>query len=179
MIFLLWRSNCRLFKLTSKRLHFVNVGLCGPVPEPTVPDPTRKPLPKDVRLPLNVSPLHYDVHLRPDIYGDDAKDFNFSGSVRIHVNCTRHTETITLHTKRLDILTTSIQMLVDSGAAEQQSPKCLSWREDKLREFLVLSFDRPLEPGFQYRLTIDFRGRIKTNLIGIYLSSYKQGNETK
>ncbi|KAK2183343.1 hypothetical protein NP493_315g04044 [Ridgeia piscesae] len=153
--------------------------LCPSGPEPTAPAPTRKPVPKDVRLPLNVHPQHYDVQLRPDIYGDDPGQFNFSGSVDIHVNCTRQTDTITLHTKQLDILRASIEIQMGSGVSEEQSPKCVSWKEDKLREFLILSFDKALKPNFLYKLTIDFNGRIKRNLIGIYLSSYKQNNVTK
>ena len=140
--------------------------------------PTTKPLPKDIRLPLNVRPLHYNVHLRPDIYGGDPELFNFTGSVAIYVTCTRRTDTITLHMKHLDILNVTID--IHSGShSEEQSPTCLSWRDDTLREFLVLSFDRPLKQGFQYRVMIHFEGRLKQNLIGIYLSSYKQGSETK
>ena len=147
------------------------------MPESTAAVPTTKPLPKDIRLPLNVRPLHYNVHLRPDLYGGDPERFDFTGSVAIYVTCTRRTDRITLHMKHLDILNATID--IHSGSSEEQSPTCLSWRNDTLREFLVLSFDQQLKPGFQYRLMIHFEGKLKQNLIGIYLSSYKQGNETK
>ena len=33
----------------------------------------------DVRLPLDLVPIHYDLRIRPDIYADDPSDFKSTG----------------------------------------------------------------------------------------------------
>jgi hypothetical protein len=52
----------------------------------------------DLRLPLDVLPISYDLLLHPDL-----KEGTFKGQVKILINVTYDVQEITLHTKDLDI----------------------------------------------------------------------------
>ena len=54
------------------------------------------PTPSTYRLPTSVIPHHYNVEIKPNIYGSDPTAFNFEGSVQIEVEITEKTQNITL-----------------------------------------------------------------------------------
>jgi aminopeptidase N len=99
----------------------------GPPLTTTLPtDPTT---PTDVRLPLMVMPIHYDLMLKPDIYTGNSDTFSFSGDVSITITCMKATDVITLHINKLDIAQSDVT-LAESG------PNVNSWTEDKDRQFM-------------------------------------------
>ena len=65
--------------------------------------PIEPPEPIDVRLPLNVYPLHYNLELKPDFYGPDPEAFSFEGKVEVFVECRVATNRIVLHVNKLTI----------------------------------------------------------------------------
>ena len=64
-------------------------------------------------------PVHYDLELRPDIYGD-GPPFPFSGHVSIHVRCELETATMTLNALALRVLNLSIAVHSGDTEAERQ-----------------------------------------------------------
>ena len=53
-----------------------------------------------------------------------------------------------------------------------------SHSEDKKREFLIINTNINLNPGSIYVVSMTFVGPLAPDLAGLYLSSYKRGNET-
>lgn len=56
---------------------------------------------KDVRLPYTVIPLHYNLRLQANIYGDNPDAFNFNGSVEIRLQCLEATDVFFVHAHRI------------------------------------------------------------------------------
>ncbi len=53
------------------------------------------------------------------------------------------------------------------------------WEEDKERQFFKLYVDQPLTVGEQYVLEMKYKGPLKTDLVGLYLSTYTKINQTR
>ncbi|KAL5020481.1 hypothetical protein ScPMuIL_003373, partial [Solemya velum] len=144
-------------------------GTTHPIISHTTPAPEVK---VDVRLPTALVPLAYEVKLRPNLYGPDPEKFSFTGSVRIEVECKSSTNNVTLHMKELDIAEESITI---AGGGETFVAR---YETDTKRQFVILKLDHNMTAGVQYHISMDFVGPLKGGLNGLYLSSYKRGNET-
>ena len=55
----------------------------GDATTPGAADVTTPSEPESVRLSPHLVPQHYNVHLRPDIYGGDPADFRFTGMLAV------------------------------------------------------------------------------------------------
>ncbi|KAM7537910.1 hypothetical protein Aperf_G00000062915 [Anoplocephala perfoliata] len=55
---------------------------------------------ENVRLPYTVIPLHYDLRLQANIYGSNASNFNFTGSVRVRLQCREATDVFFVHANK-------------------------------------------------------------------------------
>lgn len=68
------------------------------------------------RLPLSVQPTHYDLEIRPILDGTGDEQFTAPGKVTIRVTCNETTNSITLHSKEIEIehdqITVSLIMMV-------------------------------------------------------------------
>ena len=53
-----------------------------------------------------------------------------------------------------------------------------SHSEDTAREFLIINTNMNLNPGSTYVVTMTFVGPLIPDMTGLYLSTYKRGNET-
>lgn len=141
--------------------------------KPTITHTTPTPEVKvDVRLPKALVPLAYEVKLRPNLYGPDPEKFTFTGSVKIEVECKSSTNNVTLHMKELDIAKESITI---TGGGETFVAR---YETDTKRQFMILKLDHNMTAGVRYHISMDFVGPLKGGLNGLYLSSYKRGNET-
>ncbi|XP_052084132.1 aminopeptidase N-like isoform X2 [Mytilus californianus] len=129
---------------------------------------------RNVRLPLNLYPTLYDVELQPYMYEGDAKDFYFTGNVKIEMQCIKSTNEIVLHSNKLNISEQSIQVM-QMGSGSQISH---SVEFDKVNQFLILKSNTQFMAGSNYSVYIEFRGPLTDDLAGLYLSSYKRGNDT-
>uniref|UniRef100_A0A6G5A129 Aminopeptidase N-like N-terminal domain-containing protein n=1 Tax=Rhipicephalus microplus TaxID=6941 RepID=A0A6G5A129_RHIMP len=105
--------------------------------EPIKPVPA---LPKNVRLPRSLVPVHYDVELTPRLDGK----FTFNGSVAILVRCALETWNVTLHIKDLNVSDVSVS---ESNAAGDSHVEHDSYDEDKHLQFLIIKLKRPLAVG--------------------------------
>lgn len=130
----------------------------------------------DVRLTDDVIPEHYDLELRPDFYSGNMADFRSYGHVSIRVHCQRATSRIRLHVNALNISIATVTDAADGMEKPLKQDGGVS--EDKLRQFLELRLSEPLEAGHKYLINLTFSGPLKDDLDGMYVSSYKRGNDT-
>ncbi|PAA72244.1 hypothetical protein BOX15_Mlig032987g1 [Macrostomum lignano] len=130
---------------------------------------TQLPPVKDVRLPLTVKPIHYNLILAPFIYSNNASEFYFTGSVNISVAVQSSTTNFKLHSHKLQIQTPRV---VDSNG---NNVAVASVEEDFARQWQSITMSEPLQAGNNYTIIVDrFRGPLERDLSGIYLSSYKE-----
>ena len=118
--------------------------------------PARK-RPSQLRLPTDVRPVEYDLHLEPDL---DAG--RFTGNVRIAVRLERARPAIVLHAAGL-----TIERAV-ARAAEHEFPARTSVQAAD--ETVVLRFARPLPKGDAV-LVLRFAGALNQHLRGLYAAS--------
>ncbi|KAJ8311343.1 LOW QUALITY PROTEIN: hypothetical protein KUTeg_010698 [Tegillarca granosa] len=131
----------------------------------------------DVRLPRTITPIQYDLELQPNLYGSDPEIFNFEGFVRIKLQCVEKARNITLNSNKLLIDVDSIVVVPDDGNVP--NPKYTDLTTDAARQFAVISLDNELIPGKTYTLEMKFSGPLKTDLKGLYLSSYQEAGTTR
>ena len=145
--------------------------LTTPAPQEaaTTPKPTET---LDIRLPGSITPVHYDIQIRPDIYGDNPENFKFSGSVIITVDVKSSTDDIILHSNKLTIQKESIKVRLHG--ASDHIPVDLDGIEliPNPHQFLKIPMKSSLEAGKTYHVEISFSGKIENDLRGIYYSSY-------
>lgn len=152
---------------------------CPGMDELLKPRPTAPPPPTDVRLPLNFYPLHYNVELKPDMYGSDPEKFTFDGKVEIFLNCTKASSAIVLHINELDINQSSISFRLSRSNSGNTGPKWTNTEHDVRRQFFKIFLDNDCRVGLEYVLQLYFNGNLSDSLAGLYRSSYKEGNLTK
>jgi puromycin-sensitive aminopeptidase len=112
------------------------------------------------RLPRNVIPVHYDLHLEPDL-----EKFTFEGKVSINLGITENLEEIVLNSAEIDM--TSV-VLRNSDADVQVTDIAY----DDEYERATLTLEAPVSPG-TYTLDISYTGRINDQLRGLYRSIYR------
>ncbi len=131
----------------------------------------------DVRIPLDMYPLHYNLELKPDIYTGNPDTFRFDGSVEILLDCRVSTNVISLHVNKLNISTNSITLQTATGTTTNQRVREVT--RDMERQFLNVHLDQALAQGQRYLLKIDFSGPLRPDLVGLYWSSYAYQGETR
>ncbi|XP_033739761.1 aminopeptidase Ey-like [Pecten maximus] len=144
----------------------------------TPPSPPPGPV-RDTRLPTSVKPLHYNLHLRPEMYNNRPETFTFNGTVAITIECNSATNNITLHIAQQNLTATPTVEAVTVG---EISPVVLSTTKDTSRQFLIIALDKPLVVGAQYIIRLAFEDKLSnTVLLGMYVSTYKDeaANMTK
>lgn len=118
------------------------------------------------RLPGDTEPSHYEVftsvYLEPD--------FRFEGKVKIHLICQKETDKIQLHSSELNI--TSIKL--DGNETDIESKEFV-----EEADFLIIKLKKKLRDQVQYILEIDYEGKIRDDLTGLYRSSYFLPNSTE
>jgi puromycin-sensitive aminopeptidase len=112
------------------------------------------------RLPRNVVPTRYDLHLEPDL-----KTFTFIGE---------ETVTLTVREATREILLNAVELAIDRAeiAADPSRRLTATVALDEAAERCRLTFAEPLAPG-TWRLHLAFRGTLNDKLHGFYRSSYK------
>ena len=135
-------------------------------------------MPRDVRLPNHLSPVLYDLTIKPYLdpsFGD--KSFTFEGIMKIHFNCTKPTNQIVFHHKELTFKNESLKL---SSLTDPSLSILTPWENDFQRDFFKANFSRNCQQGSIYILHIEYVGNISKNLVGFYRSSYidKKTNQT-
>ena len=113
---------------------------------------------QDYRLPKNVTPKRYEIHLTPDL-----KAFTFQGGVRIAVVVNEATD---------DVVLNALELEIDSVAAERAGKSIVAKAElEPAKERAHLRFAEKLAPG-EWTIKISFRGILNDKLHGFYRSQY-------
>jgi len=115
----------------------------------------KKKTKKSVRLPNHISPISYNLTIKPDL-----ESFTFSGDETIKIKIRKTTNQITLHSKDIDIETVKIK---DDFA------KKITY--DTKSETATFYFKNKIKVG-NSKLHIAFSGIINEGLRGLYKSKY-------
>ncbi|CAL1614802.1 unnamed protein product [Knipowitschia caucasica] len=116
-----------------------------------------------MRLPKSVFPTHYDLSIHPNL-----TTLDFSGVVRIRLDVREDTETIVLHSKRLEV--SNVYLLGPEGV-----------RPLRVLEFprfhqLALVSEDVLIKGRNYEVHLEFAANLSDSFHGFYKSSYVSGS---
>lgn len=114
------------------------------------------------RLPNNSKPISYDVFIITDI---DQGLFNYTGRVKIHIEITGQTQSITLHYRNQSIV--NIDWLSPAGNVRAKN---LTYQKFEEVEMLVINLPSVVING-EYMLDILFTSELDTRR-GFYRSSY-------
>ncbi|KAJ1964402.1 hypothetical protein GGI12_001451 [Dipsacomyces acuminosporus] len=115
-------------------------------------------------LPTNVTPVHYDLFLAPDL---DA--LTYTGHVSIKVRINDSTDKIVLHSNDLEIE----EAVISSTAFQpEESLSASAITLEKEDETAHLAFAQSLPSGVDATLKIKFRGILNDLMVGFYRSKY-------
>uniref|UniRef100_A0A914MU83 Aminopeptidase n=1 Tax=Meloidogyne incognita TaxID=6306 RepID=A0A914MU83_MELIC len=142
-------------------------------------------IPEDplIRLPTDVIPIHYELHLKTYLpykngidYGE--KNFTFDGNLRLHLLCRQTTNVLLLHSKSLEIDYDKATIWMVGGTIRLEGPRIIGWKELAGRnDLLEMRLDRALLPGRNYILELGYKAKIGKNSQegGLYQSHYLNG----
>lgn len=149
-------------------------------PIPTT-EPTKPPLPdrgpcldssdssgdwKNFRLPKFVNPVHYDLHLEPNMDDD-----TYTGIVEVHVKVSRPTRYLWLHIRETFV---SAMPMLRKGQKQLEVKNCFEY---KLHQYVVVETTEELHttgPEEVYVLSLDFQGWLNGSLVGFYRVLYTE-----
>lgn len=136
------------------------------------------------RLSTEVVPVDYIIELTPYFNNESGKEaFTFDGSVKITLQSTQaDIKTITLHKEDLDI---SEQTL----AVKSKYFPMFPWElqnytidhneyDDRTKKYSIILSESLVQHQL-YELNIKYTGKLRTDMLGFYRSSYNDGNMTK
>lgn len=172
----------------------LGVGLSGsdttappapPTAEPTA-EPTQPPVPdrgpctpstdssgdwRNFRLPEYVKPVHYDLHLEPNLDDD-----TYTGTVDIHVEVTKVTRHLWLHIRQTFVSAVP-RLAKQSSQGSQRVVGVKGCFEYKQHEYVVVEATEDLSvtgPGEVYVLSLDFQGWLNGSVVGFYRVIYME-----
>jgi hypothetical protein len=101
------------------------------------------------------------------MFTGNPDSFDFEGTVKIKMEFHKFTNQIVMHANNLTI--SNVKFGISSG-----TPKSLPNPSfDKERQFLTFQHNEVVETSKTYELEMNFRGPLKNDLKGFYLSSYE------
>ncbi|XP_070547002.1 aminopeptidase N-like isoform X2 [Ptychodera flava] len=123
-----------------------------------------------VQLPKNLMPSHYNLEFTLDL-----DKFKFTGNVVITVTCTSDTDVVIVHTRQLNISQDNVAVKDLSTGSDVEITQQFEFTRNR---FYVLLMKENLKSGKEYEITFfEFKGMLRQDLFGIYLSSYDVRNE--
>ncbi|KAK9533236.1 hypothetical protein VZT92_008370 [Zoarces viviparus] len=159
-------------------------------PAPTAV-PTQPPLPargpcvpstdssgdwRDFRLPSYVNPVHYDLHLEPDLVED-----TYAGTVKVHVEVSKPTRHLWLHIRET-FVSAQPRLTMLSSQAGQREVAVRGCFEYVPQQYVVVEAMEELpatSPGEVYVISLDFRGWLNGSVVGFYRVVYTEDGDTK
>ncbi|XP_070550679.1 aminopeptidase N-like [Ptychodera flava] len=123
-----------------------------------------------VRLPKSLMPSHYNLEFTLDL-----DKFKFTGNVVITVTCTSDTDVVIVHARQLNISKDNVAVKDLSTGSDVEITQQFEFTRNR---FYVLLMKENLKSGKEYEITFfEFKGMLRRDLFGIYLSSYDVRNE--
>lgn len=169
-----------------------------PIPTTSKPEPTPQPPPtppppppstgpctpstdssgdwNNFRLPDYVKPVHYNLHLEPNLDDD-----TYTGTVEIQVEVTKATRYLWLHIRQT-FVSAMPRLKRLSSQGEQSDVAVKSCFEYKPQEYVVVEATEELPatgPGELYVLSLDFQGWLNGSVVGFYRVIYTEEGVTK
>jgi aminopeptidase N len=114
------------------------------------------------KLPKNVVPISYDIHLKPDI-----EKRMFTGSEAVALDVRTRAKTIMLNTNTIAI--GSAKLLGLNGQVERAERIAI----DAKQQIATLTFQKEIVPG-TYELSLDFSGTINQSGQGLFSATYQE-----
>ena len=115
------------------------------------------------------------IQFRPDIYttdGDgvlDPSQFNFQGSVVMHLTCAQASNLIYFHTRQMTIDEDNLRVLdVDSNVLEH-----VNLSQNDVTEIWTIELAAPLDVGTEITVEVSYSGPITNDMSGMYYSYYE------
>lgn len=135
---------------------------------PSVSEPWR-----NLRLSRDVLPVHYDITLYPDFYGDYSW---FYGNQTVEIMVHKTTPFILIHYHFLNITRTTLK---DSNQNEIRIKA--PWGYDENQFWIIETEGEALKAGSTVYLELQFDGSLSRAIVGFYKSSYVNSitNETR
>ncbi|CDQ59745.1 unnamed protein product [Oncorhynchus mykiss] len=155
-------------------------------PKPTPPPADRGPCKpsnntdgdwKNFRLPDYVKPVHYDLHLEPDLTTD-----LYTGSVSVHLEVSRPTRHLWLHIRETFISAVPRLVLKTPQAQREVTVAIKGCFEFKPQEYVVVEAAEELvatKLSEVYVLSLDFQGWLNGSLVGFYRVTYTENGAIK
>ncbi|KAM9341247.1 glutamyl aminopeptidase [Symphorus nematophorus] len=131
---------------------------------------------KNFRLPDYVKPVHYDLHLEPNLDDD-----TYTGTVDVHVEVTKPTRHLWLHIRETFVSKVpTLKMLNSAGGRKEVAVKsCFEYKD---QQYVVTEATEELPatgPGEVYVLSLDFQGWLNGSVVGFYRVIYTENGVTK
>ncbi|MEQ2212065.1 Endoplasmic reticulum aminopeptidase 1, partial [Xenoophorus captivus] len=120
-----------------------------------------EPFPWDrMRLPITISPLHYDLTIHPNL-----TTLDFTGVVRISLDVQEDTSTVVLHAKQMHI--SNVVLLAPEGIRPLRVLEYPRFHQ------LALLSDSVLTKGRKYKVQVEFAANLSDSFHGFYKGSYR------
>ncbi|KAK5600388.1 hypothetical protein CRENBAI_025272 [Crenichthys baileyi] len=128
------------------------------------------------RLPDYVKPIHYDLHLEPNLVDD-----TYTGTVDIQVEVSKPTRHLWLHIRETFISSMPKLKVQDSqgGQREVEVKRCFEYKPE---QYVVVEATEELPitgQGEVYVLGLDFQGWLNGSVVGFYRVIYTEEGVTK
>ncbi|ODV58291.1 M1 family metallopeptidase [Ascoidea rubescens DSM 1968] len=120
-------------------------------------------------LPANIKPIRYDLTLEPDF-----ETFKFNGSLNLHLFVIEPSNSITLNSLEIDILSATLS---DNKSFSNEKPSSIEFNE-KLQQ-VSFKFNKTFKKDSSLILSIKFIGLLNDKMAGFYRSSYIKDGKTK
>ncbi|KAM6980655.1 glutamyl aminopeptidase, partial [Aplochiton taeniatus] len=130
---------------------------------------------ENFRLPMYVKPVHYELHLEPDLNTD-----LYRGTVSIHLEVSQPTSHLWLHIR--ETFVSALPRIVLQSHSGQKAMAVKGCFEYRPQEYVVVEAEEMLattKPGEMYILSLDFQGWLNGSLVGFYRVTYQEGAVTK
>lgn len=130
---------------------------------------------KNFRLPDYVKPIHYDLHLEPNLVDD-----TYTGTVDIQVEVSKPTRHLWLHIRETFVNAMPRLKLQDGqGTKEVEVKRCFEYKPE---QYVVVEATEELPvtgQGEVYVLSLDFQGWLNGSVVGFYRVIYMEEGITK
>uniref|UniRef100_A0A1I7TQP8 Aminopeptidase n=1 Tax=Caenorhabditis tropicalis TaxID=1561998 RepID=A0A1I7TQP8_9PELO len=117
------------------------------------------------RLPTNIYPINYNIFITTYLPGfewnADERSLTYEGYVIIDLEVKESTDKIILHSDSTEI--------VNAGLLSNNS-EIIHWKLTPDDQFLTFYLNRTLEKGTKTQIFIEFRGKLRNDLKGFYLT---------
>lgn len=131
---------------------------------------------QNFRLPSYVKPVHYDLHVEPNMLDD-----TYTGTVSVHVEVSQPTRHLWLHIRET-FVSAAPRLQLWRSPTDQREVAVKGCFEYQLHQYVVVEATEELPvtgPGEVYVLSLDFKGLLNGTLVGFYRVMYTEGGVTK